>query len=133
MKLQLSYPPPTWLYSPLPCISLPTYIPVPLSSCPWVIHISSLVSPFLILFLTSPCLFCTYHLFFLFPVPFPPFSSLPFPAYNPQCDLHFCYSVPILAVCLVCFCFLGSIVDSCEFVVILLFIVSIFFFLDKSL
>ena len=60
MKLQLSYPPPTWLYSPLPCISLPTHIPFPLSSCPWVIHISSLVSPFLILFLTSPCLLFAY-------------------------------------------------------------------------
>ena len=30
------------------------------SSCPWVIHISSLVSPFPILFLTSPCLFYDY-------------------------------------------------------------------------
>ena len=45
----------------------------PLSSCPWVVHVSSLASPFPILFLTSPCLFCTYHFYFLFPVPFPPF------------------------------------------------------------
>ena len=44
-----------------------------LSSCPWVIHISSLASPSPILFLTSLCLFCTYHLCFLFSVPFPPF------------------------------------------------------------
>ena len=28
--------------------------------------------------LTSPCLFCTYHLCYLFPVPFPPF-----PPFNP--------------------------------------------------
>ena len=27
------------------------------------------------------------------------------PADNPPCDLHFCDSVPILVVCLVCFCF----------------------------
>ena len=45
-----------------------------LSSCPWVVHISSLASPFPILFLIFPCLFCTYHLCFLFPVPFPPLS-----------------------------------------------------------
>ena len=32
-----------------------------------------------------------------------------------------------------CFVFLGSVIDSCEFVVILLFLFLIFFFLDKSL
>ena len=88
-----------------------------LNSCPWVLHISSLASPFPILFLTSPCLFCTYHLCFLIPVPFPPSSPQPFPANNPPCDLHFCDSVPVPVVCLVCFCFLGSIIDSYEFVV----------------
>ena len=109
----------------------------PLSSCPWVIHISSLASPFPILYLTSPCLFCTYQLCFLFPVPFLPFFPLPFLADNPPCDLHFCDSVPVVVVCLVSlflFLFLGSVVDSSEFVVILLFIfLIIFFFLDKSL
>ena len=52
-------------------------------------------------------------------------SPFSLPTDNPPCDLHFCDSVPILVVCLVCFCFyfLGSAVDSCEFVVILLFIV----------
>ena len=49
------------------------------SSCPWVVHISSSASPFPILFLTSPCLFCAYYLCFLFPVPFPPFSLSPSP------------------------------------------------------
>ena len=38
----------------------PTCIPAPLSSCPWVVHTSSLDSPLPIVFLTSPCLFCTY-------------------------------------------------------------------------
>ena len=47
-----------------------------LSSCPQVLHISSLASPFPIVFLTSSCLFCSYHLCFLFPVPFPLFSPL---------------------------------------------------------
>ena len=109
-----------------------------LRSCPWVVHICSLASPFPKLFLTSPCLFSTYHLCFLFPVSFPPFSSLPSPTDNPPCDLYFCESVPVLVVCLVLsvfvFAFLGLVVDSCEFVVTLLFVFLIFFFfLNKSL
>ena len=103
-----------------------------LCSCPWVVHISSLASPLSILFLTSPCLFSPYHLAFYSLYLFP-HSPFPFTADNPPCDLHFCGSVPVLVVCLVhfCFCFLGSVVDSCEFVVILLFTFLIFF-LDKS-
>ena len=104
----------------LPFIPIHPACPLPptfphLSSCPWVIHTSSLACPFLILFLTSPHLFCIYHFCFLFPVPFLPSSPL-LPDDNPQCDLHFCDSVPVLVVCLVCFfCFLsGSVVDSCE-------------------
>ena len=112
----------------------PTSI-LPFSSCLWVIHTSSLASPSPILFWTIPCLFCTYHLCFLFPGPFSPFSPICLPTDNPPCDLHFCDSVPILVVSLVhfCFVFLGSVVDSCEFVVILLLIVLSFFFLDESL
>ena len=75
--------------------------PPSLSSCPWVIHISTLASPFPKLFLTPSCLFCTYQLYFLFPVPFPPFSPLHLPTDNPLCDPHFCDSVPVLVVCLV--------------------------------
>ena len=70
------------LYSLQPYTSLPPAFPH-LSSCPWVVHISSLASPFPTLFLTSPCLFCTYHLCFLFPVPF-----LPLPAPPPLITLH---------------------------------------------
>ena len=94
------------LNSPPPCTTPPTHIPPPFSSCPWVIHISFLTSTFPILFLTSPCLFSTYHLCYLFSVPFSPLScpSLS-PADNPPCDLHFCDSAPVLVVCLVCFCF----------------------------
>ena len=114
--------------------ALPSYQhSFPLNLCPWIMHVSSSVSPFPIPFLTSPCLFCTYHLCFLFSVPVPLFFPLPLPSDNPPCDLHFCHSVPVLVVCLVCFCFLGSVVDSCEFIVILLLIVLIFFFLGKSL
>ena len=122
------------LYPPLPSTPIPTSIP-PFTSCPWVIHISSLASPFPILFLTSPCLFSTYHLCSL--VLYSHILSLPLPTDNPPCDLHFCDFVPVLVVSLVWFGFwfwlLGSVVDSCEFVVIFLFIFFIFFFLDKSL
>ena len=101
MPLQLSYPP---LYSPLSCTPLLQAFPL-FSSCPWVIYVSSLASPFPILLLLSPCLFCTYHICFVFPVPFLPFSTLNLPADNPPCDLHFCDSVPVLVVCLGCFSF----------------------------
>ena len=136
MLLQLSHFPP--LYLPPPCTTPPTSIPLtPLSSCSWIIHISSLAYPFPILFLTSPCLFLTYHLCFVFPVPFLPFFPLHLPTDNPPCDLHSCDSAPVLLVCLVLaffFFFLGSVVDICEFVVILQFVFFIFFFfLDKYL
>ena len=59
-----------------PFISLHSSHPLPpafhlFSSCPCVVHISSLASTFPILFLTSPCLFSTYYLCYLFSVPFP--------------------------------------------------------------
>ena len=44
------------LYSPPPCTLPPSNIP-PLSSCPWIIHVSSLASPFPILFITIPIYF----------------------------------------------------------------------------
>ena len=69
MLLQLShFRPFTQLHlaQPLP----PTFPPY--SSCPWVILITSLASTFPTLFLPSPCLFSTYHLCYLFSVPFPP-------------------------------------------------------------
>ena len=53
-----------------PAHPLPPTFP-PYSSCPWVILIS-LASTFPTLFLPSPCLFYTYHLCYLFSVPFPP-------------------------------------------------------------
>ena len=109
-----------------------TTIPSPLSSCPCVMHIKFIGFLISYTFLNTP-LFCTYQLCFLIPVPFPPFSSFPLPTDNPLNDLHIYNSQPVLAVCLVCFCFLDSVVDSWEFVVILLFIILIFFFLNKSL
>ena len=76
--LQLSHLPPfPPLHSAHPLS--PTF--PPFSSCPWVILISSLASTFLILFLPSPCLFSTYHLCYLFSVPFPPLSPSPPPCW----------------------------------------------------
>ena len=51
------------LWPPPPSSPFPLAIP-PLSSCPWVVHVSSLASPLPILLLTSPWLFCTYQLCF---------------------------------------------------------------------
>ena len=96
---------------PLPCTApLTLQHSPPLSSCPWVVHISSLASLFPILFLTYPCLFYAYQLCLLFPVPLP--SHGPPPSIdNPACDLHFCNSVLVVHFVFV-FCFLGSVVDS---------------------
>ena len=99
LQLPLFFSP---LYSPPPCTPLQSF--PHLSSCPRVIHTSYLASPFPILFLTTPCLFCTYHLCFLFPVPFLPFS----PSLSPLITLYMisiCDSITVLVVGLVCFYF----------------------------
>ena len=95
--------PPTPLH---PAHPLPPTFP-PYSSCPWVILISSLASTFPILLLPSPCLLSTYHLCYLFSVPFSPLCPSCSPIDNPPCDLHLYGSVPVPVVCLVCsfFCF----------------------------
>ena len=61
---------------------------------------------------------CTFHLPLIFP--------LTITTENAPCNVHFSDSVPVLLVSLV-FAYLGSIDDNCEFVLILLFIVLIFF------
>ena len=114
-------------------LSAPHPPSLPLSSCPWVVHINSLSYLFPIPFLTSPHLFNAYQLCFFFPVPFPPYSCLPSPHWNPSmwCPfLWFCScSSCLLSFCFHCFSFIfsGSFVDSCEFVVILLFILFFLF------
>ena len=74
-------------------------------------------------------------LYHLFHVPFLPFSLLPLPADIPPCDLHFRDSFVFQLFAQFVFVFaLSSVVDSFEFVVILILIfLTIFFFLDKSL
>ena len=49
----------------------------PLSSCPWIVHISSLASPFPILFLTSPTSILCLPIMLLIPYTFPPFFPYP--------------------------------------------------------
>ena len=49
-------------------------------------------------------LFYTYHLCYLFSVPFPPLPPSHSPVDNLPCDLHFCGSISLLVVCF-CFCF----------------------------
>ena len=121
-----------------PLHPLPSFPPA-ITSNPLVhvheFYVCSLASPFLTLFLTPPCLFCSYQLSFLIHTSLPPLSSFPLPADNSGNDAHNYDAVRFLVVCLVYFCFyfLDSLVDSCEFVVILMFIVLIFFFLNKSL
>ena len=91
---------PSTLYTPT---RIPAPTPASFSSCPWVVHISSLASTFPILFLTSPVyylptIYASYSLYL--------FSLSPFsPTDNPPCDLHFCGSVPVLLFCLVLFFF----------------------------
>ena len=93
--------------------------------------IGSLATPFLILYFTSPWLFCNYLFILLNPLTF---SSIPpshLPSGNHQNALQIHDSVSVLFICLVCF--LDSIVYSYVFIAILLVIVWIFFFLNKSL
>ena len=128
MLLQLSSFFPLCPHLPLAPLSVPQAIPTP-CSCPWVMHISSVATPFLILYFTSPWLFCDY-LFVLNPLTSSPISPHPNPSGNHQNALHIHDSVSVLLVCLVCF--VDSIVDRYVFIAIF-FIVLIFFFLNKSL
>ena len=107
--------------------------PPPLSSCPWVVHLSSLASPFPMLFLTFPVYFVptiyASHSLYLSPHSLASSSLLiTLPVISISVNLFLFYCLFSL------FLFLGSVVDSCEFAVILLFIfLIIFFFLGKSL
>ena len=100
-------------------------------SCPWVIHVSSLATPFPILEFISHGYSVTTYLYFLIPSPLHPFSPTPLPSGNHQNVFCIYDSTSVLPVCLVCF--LDSIVHRYIFFAILLFIVLIFYFLSKSL
>ena len=106
MLLQLSHFPP---FIPLhPAHSLPPSFP-PFRSCPWVIYtFFGFYMSYTILTLPLSIFYLPFKLLILCTLSpsFPTHS----PADNPPCDLHFCGSVPVLVVCLVClyFCFRHS-------------------------
>ena len=93
------------LYSPPPCAPPPTYI------LPPFVHVHELyIYKFFGFYISYTILNLPLSIFYL------PFMLLIFctfslplsthsPADNPPCDLHFCDSVSVLFVCLVCFCF----------------------------
>ena len=92
-------------------------------SYPWVMPVSSLATPFPILYFTSPLLFCSYLFEFLNPLTSSPIPIYPSPIWHPSNALRIHESVSTL-VCLVCF--LDSVVDRHVFIAIFLFIVLIF-------
>ena len=71
-----------------------------LSSCPWVVHRSSLIPLFPVPFFISSVYFMptSYASFLYLSPPIPPFLL---PTEIPPCDVHFSDSVPVLVVCLV--------------------------------
>ena len=98
-----------------PTTPLPPAFPTPLSSCPWVVHISSLASPFPILFSTFPYFVPTiYASYSLYLSPHSPSSS------SPLITLHV-ISISVILFLFQLFAFLvfifvlGSVVDGCEF------------------
>ena len=99
-------------------------------ACPWVLCVTSLAAPFPILYFTSPWLFCNHLFVLLNPLTFSPIPPHHLLFGNHQNALYIHDSDSVL-VCLVCF--LDSIVDKYVFFDILLSIVLIFFFLNKSL
>ena len=136
MLLQLSH----FFFSPL----FPSALHPPLTSIPTLQFMSMghtykffgfyISRTILTLPLTLPCLFSTYHLCYLFSVPFPPLS----PSQSPDDNLH------VIPISVVLFLFqlfaqfafvfvLGVVINNYEFAVILLFKFLILFFLDKSL
>ena len=88
------------------------------------------------IFYLSPSILCLL-IMLLLPCTFSPYSSLPPPHWNPPMWCPFLWFCSCSSCLRSFFCFhhfsflLGSFVDSCELVVILLFIFFIFF-LDKS-
>ena len=100
-------------------------------SCPLVIHISSLATPFPILYLHPYAHSVTTNSYFLIPSPLNLFPHNPLPSVNHQHALCIHDSISLLLVSSVCF--LDSIIDRYVIFAILLFIDLIFFFLHTSL
>ena len=93
-------------------------------------HISSLATPFPILYFTAPWLFCNYLFVLLKSFISLPIIPHPSPIWQPWKPSR--YPWLCLCSCLLSL-FLDSIVDRYVFIAILLFITLMFFFLKKSL
>ena len=93
----------------------------------WLVHFLYYSKPPPVYFVpTIYASYCMHHSLLFIP--------FPSPTENHPCDLHFCDSVLVLVVCFFSFSsFFRFSFDSCEFIVILLFILLIFFLLNKSL
>ena len=66
--------------------------------CPWVMHLSSLAAPFLILYCTSPWLFCNYLFVLLSPLTSSPIPVNTSPIWKPSK----CSSYPRFWLCSFC-------------------------------
>ena len=95
MLLQLSQFFPLYRLHPAPCTPLGN--PPHHCSCPWVMHISALATPFPILYFASPWLFCNYLFVLLNPL-----TSSPIPQHPPS---HLT-TVKMLSVSMILFLFL---------------------------
>ena len=98
-------------------------------SCPWVICVSCLATLFPIQYFTSPWYCVTTYLYFLIPSPLHLFS--PTPSHLATIKTLTISMILSVLVCLVCF--FRFTFDRYVFNAILLFLVLIFFFLNKSL
>ena len=66
----------SFLYPPLPCMPPTLSIPSPLTSCPRAVYVSSLASPFPILFFFSVIFYMLKNVITLFPLLFSPHIPL---------------------------------------------------------
>ena len=100
-------------YPKFPALTPPSSTPHSLKqspyTCPWVMCISYLATPFPILYFASPWLFCNYLFILHTLLTSSPLSPASLPSSKHQSALCICDSVSVLLVCLVCF--LDSIVD----------------------
>ena len=92
-----------------PLYSLPSCTPTPIHIPPLQFISMGRTYKFFSFYISYTLLHLPSTLYVLFmlliPYTFYPILPLPFPTDNPPYDLHFCDSLPVLVVCLLCFFF----------------------------